>query len=369
MSAQLERLLVFLPSLAAGGAERVTVNLVNELSRHVPEVYLIVGTDKLELADGLSPNVKSIFLRKTRILFCIYDLVRYIYSIKPQVVLSALDNGNFAAIFCRLVLLPIFRFRLLVTEHSTPSRAVISNIKDRLVSIFKGRAYNVADGVVCVSSGVKADLQGHFAVTAEKLHVIANPVVTPQMCEELESLAAGVGSVCINGDYIVGVGRLVYNKDFANLIRAFHLSNCRFTHKLVVIGDGPDRADLENLVTDLGLEGCVLFLGYVPNPLPYLYFAKLFVLSSRFEGLPTVLIEALACGTPVVSTDCQSGPSEILESGKWGELCPIEQPELLAILMDRALMSPERINTDEIKVRYSSFCAAQSYKILAESII
>ena len=139
---------------------------------------------------------------------------------------------------------------------------------------------------------------------------------------------------------VLGVARLVYQKDISTLIRAFAILRKQHATRLVILGEGGERQALTELIEELGIGRDVALPGFVRNPYNYMRAAGVFALSSRWEGLPTVLVEALACGTRVVSTDCPSGPAEILEHGKWGSLVPVGRPEVLAAAMGDALERP-----------------------------
>jgi glycosyltransferase involved in cell wall biosynthesis len=136
---------------------------------------------------------------------------------------------------------------------------------------------------------------------------------------------------------VLAVGRLTYQKDFSTLLRAFATVREKMDARLVILGDGPDRRNLESLATKLDIENHVDFPGYVDNPYPYLKRADLFVLSSRYEGLPNVLIEAQICGAPIVSTDCPTGPDEILMKGRAGVLVPVGDAASMAVAMSDVL--------------------------------
>lgn len=190
--------------------------------------------------------------------------------------------------------------------------------------------YPWADGFVAVSQGVADDLRRFAQLPEVKVHTIYNPVVTDELLAsaartpEHPWLAPGEPPV------ILGVGRLVGQKDFATLVRAFALVRRTRSAKLIILGEGDKRPELEALVTELGLSDEVSLPGFVDNPFAYMARADTFVLSSRHEGLPGVLIQAMACGCKVVSTDCPSGPREILNNGSLGALVPVGDAGALA---------------------------------------
>jgi glycosyltransferase involved in cell wall biosynthesis len=199
------------------------------------------------------------------------------------------------------------------------------------------RTYPRIDHIVAVSAGVAEDTVRIARLPRERISVIRNPVITPDL-ERLAAepcphpwLAPGQPPV------ILGAGRLQRQKDFPTLIRAFARLQRGRDCRLAILGEGGSRPKLEALIGQLGLSDRVALLGFQDNPYPYLARARLFVLSSAWEGSPNVLTEAMALGTPVVSTDCPSGPFELLDGGRFGPLVPVGDVEALAAAMQRTL--------------------------------
>jgi glycosyltransferase involved in cell wall biosynthesis len=200
-----------------------------------------------------------------------------------------------------------------------------------------GRFYPWADGIVAVSQGAADDLARTARLPKDRIQVVHNPIVTPELREMAAArldhpwFEAGAPPV------LLAVGRLAPQKDFGTLIRAFERVRRSRPARLMILGDGPERDALEALAAEVGLESAVDLPGRIVNPFPYMVRADAFVLSSRWEGLPSVLIEALFCGVPVVATDCPSGPREILAGGKHGLLVPVGDVEALARGIESAL--------------------------------
>jgi len=183
---------------------------------------------------------------------------------------------------------------------------------------------------VAVSRGVADDLARLTGLPREKIQVIYNPVVTPELFVKAEEPLGHPWFAAGEPPVILGVGRLHEAKDFQTLIRAFALVRKKRVARLVILGEGEERPKLEALVRELGLEEEVALPGFVDNPFKYMKRAGVFVLSSQWEGFGNVLVEAMACGTPVVSTACPSGPEEILENGRWGRLVSVGDVDALA---------------------------------------
>jgi glycosyltransferase involved in cell wall biosynthesis len=202
----------------------------------------------------------------------------------------------------------------------------------RLTPLLAQLFYPWADGVVGVSLGVAKDLAHITNLPLEHIQVIYNPAVTPELAEKAKESVAHPWFTSEETPVVLGVGKLELQKDFPTLIHAFAKVRQVRTARLVILGWGPepDRLKLEALVRELGLEGDVAMPGYVENPYAYMARAAVFVLSSAWEGFGNVLVEALAVATPVVSTNCESGPAEILDHGKYGSLVPVGDSQALA---------------------------------------
>jgi glycosyltransferase involved in cell wall biosynthesis len=209
-----------------------------------------------------------------------------------------------------------------------------------------------ADAVVSVSNGVADDLAQCAGVPREDITVIHNGVVTTNV-DRLASAEPAHPWFAGETPVIVAMGRLVPQKDFKTLLAALASVQDSCCARLLVLGEGPMRAELESLATSLGLADRVAFPGFVDNPWPYLSRADLFVLSSRFEGLPNVIVEALACGTPVVSTNCPHGPFEILDGGRYGVLVPVGDPTALGEAILSALS--RSVDREQLKRRGRAF--------------
>jgi glycosyltransferase involved in cell wall biosynthesis len=207
----------------------------------------------------------------------------------------------------------------------------------RLVPGLARRLYGRADAIVAVSRGVAEDLARLTGLPRERIDVIYNPIVTPALRERAEEPLTHGWFADAEPPVFLAVGRLAPQKDFPALLRAFARVRQQRRARLMILGEGDERPALEELARSLGVEADVALPGFVPNPYPYLRAAAAFVLSSRWEGLPGVLIEALACGTRLVATDCPSGPREILADGRHGRLVPPGDEEALGDAMRAAL--------------------------------
>jgi glycosyltransferase involved in cell wall biosynthesis len=331
---------LFLPSLHGGGAEKVMVNLALGFVEQGLKVDLVLAKAEGPYLSRVPEEVRVVDLEARRVLYSLPGLVRYLRRERPQAMLSALNHANIVAIWAKL--LARVQTRLVVSERTTLSRSIenASSVRVKLLPFLIKTFYPYADAVVAVSRGVAEDLVTTTKLPMEKIKVIYNPVITPELFAKAEEPLDHPWFRPGEPPVVLGVGRLTQAKDFPTLIRAFALVRKERPARLMILGEGEERPKLEALVRELGLEEDVALPGFVENPYKYMKRAAVFVLSSRWEGLPAVLIEAMALGTPVVATNCPSGPAEILEGGKWGRLVAVGDVNALAKAVEEMLIQP-----------------------------
>ena len=334
------KIALFLPSLRGGGAERVMVNLARGFYDQGINVDLVLAKAEGPYLSEVPAGVRVIDLHSSRVLFSLPGLMRYLRRERPRSILSAMDHANIVAIWARK--LSGVPCRVIVSVHNTLSRTTAhsSNLRVRLIPNLIRIFYPWADDIVTVSNGVADDFASTTGLQRERIKVIYNPVITPELFEKAREplhhpwFAAGQPPV------VLSVGRLTKQKDYPTLIRAFALVRRKYPARLMILGEGEERAKLEALAQELGLQDDISLPGFVDNPYAYMARAAVFVLSSAWEGFGNVLVEAMAVGTPVISTDCPSGPAEILENGRWGKLVPVGDVEELAKAIMTTLRDP-----------------------------
>jgi glycosyltransferase involved in cell wall biosynthesis len=362
------RLALFIRSLKAGGAERSTVNLAGALDARGYKVDLVLGRAEgpfladvpssirvVDLAARSAISVLRIAARRPRDFLALAPvlldnpprtfgaipaLARYLREELPAAMLSALDHGNVAAVIARDLAGVDTRLTLSQRNHLTSDLAAAQETRVTKLAPLIRRFYPRADAIVAVSDGVADDLASVAHIPREKIHAIYNAVTTPELYAQAEAPLDHPWFVAGGKPVILAVGKLKAQKDFPTLLRAFAMLRQERDARLVILGDGPEREALAALGVELGVAGDFDMPGFAPNPFAYMARADLFVLSSAFEGLPGVLIQALACGCPVVSTDCPSGPREILEGGVYGALTPVGDVAALKGAMAATLASP-----------------------------
>jgi glycosyltransferase involved in cell wall biosynthesis len=334
---------LFLPSLRGGGAEKVMVNLALGFVEQGLKVDLVLAKAEGPYLSRVPEEVRVVDLGARRVLYSLPGLVRYLRRERPQAMLSALNYANIVAIWAKLLVR--VQTHLVVSEHNTLSCSTqnASSVRVKLLPLLIKIFYPYADAVVAVSHGVAEDLITMTGLPMEKVKVIYNPVITPELFAKAEEPLDHPWFRPGEPPVVLGVGRLTKQKDFPTLIRAFALVRKERPARLMILGEGEERPKLETLARELGIEEDFVLPGFVENPYKYMKRASAFVLSSRWEGLPAVLIEALALGVPVISTNCPSGPAEILEHGKWGCLVPVGEPHLLARAILEILQNDVRI--------------------------
>lgn len=355
------RIAVFLPSLHGGGAERVMVTLANGFAARGYRVDLVLAAAQGPYLQDVSPQVRIVDLAAGRVIKALWPLARYLRRERPVALLSAMNHANVVAVLAhRLARVPC---RLVVSEHTNLSTEVarVQGLAARAVYALVPRLYPKADAVVAVSRDAAQDLERFAHLPAGSVQAIYNPFDL----DRIGRLAAEAPphpwlQAGESRPVVVAVGRLNEAKDFPTLLRAFAAMRGRHRARLMILGEGELRPELEALAQSLGLGADdVQMPGFVRNPFAYLARAALFVLSSRWEGLPGVLVEAMACGVPVVSTDCPSGPREILEGGRWGRLVPVGDVAALAQAMEEVLTTPRQALPD-VRMRARDFDQARA---------
>lgn len=331
------RFAVFAPDMAGGGAERAALQLANGLASRGYSSDLVLAAAVGPRMAEIREEVNVVDLGARRVLTSLPALIRYLRRSQPDAMVSVLDHANVVALWARR--LAGHPRQLAVVEQNNLTSAAFSSksLRNRIMPKVVNTFYPWADTVVAVSAGVLEDLEHHAtSVPSDRYRVIYNPIVTDDIALKA---AEPVRHPWFDADYdvFVAAGRLRPQKDFPSLIRAFHIVRSRRPAKLLILGDGPDRGDLQGLIQELGLGQDVELYGYTDNPYAFFSRATSFVLSSRWEGLPTVLVEALSCGAPVIATDCPNGPREILQGGRFGHLLPVGDIHEMASALEAAL--------------------------------
>jgi glycosyltransferase involved in cell wall biosynthesis len=382
-----KRLAIYIRSVeSARGAERVAINVARGLAERGHQVDFLVEESRgwllEELRDGAS-NVRIFNLRRasrssswaerfskleaaaglllplrdasagrrrTAIASLLHFLYKqdppigslrdYIATEKPGAILSLLNYPNIALLLTATLLRE--RPRFIVSVHNTLSAAALHNESKWVRSVPKlmRALFGRADAIVAVSAGVAEDVAGLTGIPTNRITTIYNPIFRPDLATLAEAPVDHPWLANRNLPVILGSGKFKPQKDFPTLIRAFARVRLEQAARLIILGEGEAVTKLKELAASLGISDDVDFPGHLRNPFAYYGKASVFVLSSKWEGLPTVIVEAMACGCPVVSTDCRSGPREILEEGRFGSLVPVGAVDEMAQAILATLRSP-----------------------------
>lgn len=331
---------IFAATSGHSGVDRVVANLAEQWAAWGLRVDLLQVRNHGPRLDPVPTGVRCVDLGTAHVNSALPALVRYLRNEQPSALLSDKDRVNRVAILSRaLARAPT---RLAVRLGTTVSVNLANRrLSERLLQRLSIRyLYRLADRILVPSQGVADDLTSAFGVAATQVQVVPSPIVSAQLAARA---AASIEHPWLNGHgppVILGVGELGARKDFATLIRAFAMVQARRPCRLIILGRGRQRLALASLAASLGVGDSVDLTGFVANPYPFMQRAALFVLSSRWEGLGIVLVEALACGTPAISTDCPSGPREILGPCCPDLLVPVGDPLALAQRIEQVLSQP-----------------------------
>jgi len=322
--------------MKVGGAQRIALNLCTGLVKKGFSVDLLLVEATGVLIEEVPEEVTIVDLDASRLATSTVSLCQYLRKETPDVLYSMMIEVNIAAIVAHQF--AGVDTRLVISEHNTPTVSA-ERLKDQLVLHLATLVYPRADHIVTVSQGVRDDLLDIVDITDEKITVIHNPIDVERIREQAVETMEHEWFMDPSISVVMSAGRHAPQKGFDTLLHAFS----RLEHsnaRLVLLGEGNETESLRTLAMELGIKDQVDFPGFVDNPFKYMANADVFVLSSWYEGFGNVLIEAMATGCPVVSTDCPSGPNEILEGGKYGPLVRVKDDTALSHAIEDVLTNP-----------------------------
>lgn len=336
---------LFVGNMEVGGAERMMLHLAQGFVARGLTVDLILVRATGPNLQSIPPNVRVVDLNCAHSRSSIWKLVSYLRRERPRAMLSTLDMLNVIAILAKWLSGSRTRLAISITCFISlvydPKNADVftRSISARITFSALKFLYRFANRIVAISSGVADDCAKLANIPRSRIEVFYLPVITPNLHERAREPISHAWFRPEAPPVIIAVGRLSKAKDYPTLINAFAILLKRKPARLLILGEGECRRELEQLVYDLGLVNEISIPGYVDNQYAFISHASVLALSSAWEGLSNVLVEALACGTQVVSTDCFSGPREILEDGKWGKLVPVGDASALALALEETLAS------------------------------
>lgn len=367
---------IFIPQLKGGGAERMMVNLANGLVELGINVYFICASFEGPYCKELSNKVNVIDFKKDKTSKCILLLYRQLNIIKPACLITTQAHAILTAVIAAKFLGN--KFKLIIREATTPSEAVkrkTKSVVNALRNSLLKALYKKADLYVAVSNGVKEDIIAHYGISSNLIHVIPNPVITADINAKKNIVNNHPFFDENEGNTVlIGVGRIHDSKDFGTLIKAFNIVRKTKKAKLLLLGDtGFNKSEynrITNLIEEFKLSNDVDFTGFVDNPFSYLYRSDVFVLSSLYEGMPGVIVQAMYCGCQIVSTDCKHGPREITKEGSLGALVEVgdynQMAEAILNLLDNPI-SPESLIIRALDFDYLN--STKEYLKLVERVI
>jgi glycosyltransferase involved in cell wall biosynthesis len=337
----LNNITLFIPSLIRAGAQTAMVNLANEFASRGLSVDLVVLSSNGPLSKVLISGVNVIDLNASRLLTGLIPLGLFLRKKKPKVVISFLKHANTILLLVSKIFFTDVSVIVSERNHVQLSLQSLPRPVGWLIEKLMQLTYPWAKNIVAVSEGVAESLKVLIKSHSNRINVIYNPIVYPGLVKKKEYNTQHRWLIAKKQPVFLAAGRLTDQKDYPNLLNAFSLVVKKVACKLIILGEGELRMELEKMVTAMGLENSVDLAGLVENSYAFMHRCDVFVLSSKWEGFPNVIVEAMYCGAKIVSTDCPSGPAEILEKGKWGKLVKVGDPAELADAMLKTLSLPK----------------------------
>lgn len=352
---------IVLPDLRGGGVERIRLALSNEFLRLGFGVDFVLVRATGDLIDEIPPGARLFDLAVSRLRMAVWPLTRYLREEQPDAVLVAMWPLTVVGIAAHR--LARSKSQIVISDHNTLSLALggRGQLHRAVLRTSMGAFYRLADARVAVSRGIIADLSELSGIAPERFTMIYNPIALRDPSAGSESMDPAelwAGS----GLRLLSIGTLKAQKNHKLLIRAFAEVAKHRNVSLLILADGSLRPELEALVASLGLTGKVRMPGFIADPSSVYAAADLFVMTSDYEGFGNVLVEALVGGVPIVSTNCPSGPSEILENGRYGALVPCGDRDALVDAILAALDSEhDRAALRKRGAAFSAAAAAEAY--------
>jgi len=363
---QLNKIALLCDTLGGGGAEQVMSSLAKLFSSEIDHVDFLVARKEGVYVDKVEKYANLIDLN-TRARFMMPKLISYMRKEKPQVILSTQGHINIASALSS----SFVNTKSILREATTPSIAL--KLQNRSKWPLR-LTYKLADRIVSVSDGVKQDLETNFSLNPNNIQTIYNPIISEDL---YDSASEKVEHPWFSKKtpVIISMGRFAKAKDYPTLIKAFNIIRKSIDCKLMILGDHECdlsvKDEVASLIDQFELTKDIDLLGFKKNPFPYIKNSSLYILSSMYEGLPGALIQAKALGCHVVSTDCESGPREILENGENGILVPVKNYRALAEAAIGVLKSNETSKplSSNFKKKYTSQGVTDQYLSLFKELI
>lgn len=350
-----KKITFFIATHSSTGVPLAQIRLAKALYRRGHHVEFVIGYVPNDLSIPDIEGIRVINLNMPRTYKLLFPIISYLSKVQPDVVFTAEDHLN--AIVALAALLAGSKAKLSASSRITPYRVYSDRLfsKKWVLKYFSIALRNRIDALVCVSQDMVKEYEAIFGPSKYQCiyNVISDADTPRRMSEPVDDPWLNDSLIPV----VISAGTLSRRKGFGDLIRAMKLVNQHTPARLMILGEGHLRADLEALIQNEGLGDSVRLLGFQDNPLKYFSRSKVFVLSSYAEGLPNVLVEAMACGCTPVATDCPTGPREVLKGGEYGHLIPMRDPEAMAAAIQKALEQP--MSTEQLREAVEPFTEEQ----------
>ena len=361
-----KKLAIFLATSGHSGVDKIMGNLICEIGKRNIPLHLLRIKNHGPFIKELPESVRVIDLGASHVNTALPALIRYLKKEKPAFMLTDKDRVNRAALLARMVAHPALKLSVRVGTTVSKNLEKRDWLARNLQILSIRTLYKKASNILVPSRGAAHDLKVNFHLPLEKIKVVPSPVIGEDFEKKCAEPVHHKWIIEKKAPVILGVGELCSRKDFATLINAFALVRKEMNVKLIIAGKGKKKEQLIRLAKQLGIDNDVDLIGFVSNPLAWMAKSDLFVLSSQCEGMPVVLIEALAAGTPVVSTDCPSGPRELLQNGAVAPLVPVGDIDGLAHAIKKSLM--QKTDPHKLKQAVSQYNVSASTDSYLEAI-
>jgi glycosyltransferase involved in cell wall biosynthesis len=357
------RLAIYLHDLSGGGVERQSLVIADELRRRGADVTLVVHSLRGPLLDQVPAGLPVVDLKASRTIDDIPRLAEFLRRDKPDILLANFDFNNIAALLAKMITLS--STKVVICQHSRVADPFLS--LERHLYRYVGFAYRALapfmSKAIAVSAGLAEELHRQGGIPRRRIVTINNPVIGPDFAARAAEKVEHPWLHDPRHPVFITAGRMVPQKDHGTMLRALALHRRTMGGRLLFLGVGPLEPELRAMVTELGLEDAVDFLGFRPDAPAWFRQADAFLLSSRSEGFGNVLVEAMGCGTPVISTDCVCGPRDILDNGRYGVLVPPGDAAAMAQEMNEVATLRARFPSELLHQRAATYtyeaCAAQ----------
>jgi glycosyltransferase involved in cell wall biosynthesis len=357
-------IVIYLPQIVAGGAENNFAKIASALSRNGEPVEILVSKLHKPFSSYLDENVKVTELKSIFGPFRLFALIDHLNKNKVTVLMSGLEGPNLLSGLIKR--LKLTKTRVVVSLRNRDDLVIADyppGIKKLIFKFLYHFAIRGADHIIVIAHELKDYLVSRVGIPPDKISVIHNPIMTEKVRKAAEEPITESWSKDHSGDFLLSVGRLELQKDYPTLFKALIRVRREFPIRLLILGEGTERANLESLVRSMGLEEVVRMPGFTSNPFRFMKRAKVFVFPSKHEGFGNVLLEAMACGVPIVSTDCPTGPREILEDGKWGNLVPVGDVDALAEAILESLRHPRVLDYNKRLLDFDLEMTVEKYRV------